>query len=216
MKGRLHVIVRRTTRGPDRGLLPAACLLAVACGGDSGAPTGPTPPSTGAASSVSVAYPADHGTIYIGDQLQFEATVSSSGGGTQAVTGAVWASDALGVATVSPSGLVTGDSAGKATISAQLPAGVRDAVFEALEPDAPLRQLPHQEPRQKVSFMPPGEFAAAAGSVSAGRVSATLRDGCSVFDSPTPLGMKGSVGGAPIGRSEAGSRLPGSGSWQWS
>ena len=52
------------------------------------------------------------------------------------------------------------------------------------------------------------------GGVSAGRVSATLRDGCSVFDSPASLHMRGSVGGAPIGRSEAGSRLPGSGSRQ--
>ena len=124
----MHVIVRRTTRGPARGLLPAACLLAVACGGDSGGPTGPTPPSTGATSSVSVAYPADHGPIYIGDQLQFEAAVSSSGGGTQAATSAVWASDAPGVATVSPSGLVTGVSAGEATISAQVPAGVRGSL----------------------------------------------------------------------------------------
>ena len=122
------VIVRRTTRDPVRGLLPTACLLAVACSGDSGGPTGPTPPSPGATSSVSVTYPADHGTIYIGDQVQFEATVSSSGGGTQAATGAVWASDAPGVATVSPSGLVTGVSAGEATISAQGPAGERGSL----------------------------------------------------------------------------------------
>ena len=52
------------------------------------------------------------------------------------------------------------------------------------------------------------------GSVSAGRVSATSRDGCSVFDPPTSLHIGGSVGGAPIGRSEAGSRLPSSDSRQ--
>ena len=63
--------------------------------------------------------------------------------------------------------------------------------------DAPAVRLPWRR-----------EFAAAAGGVSAGRVSATLRDGCSVFDPPTSLYTRGSDGGAPIGRSETGSRLP--------
>ena len=54
--------------GSARGLLAAACLLAVACNGDSGGPTGP---SLGTTSSVSVRYPADHGTVYIGAQVQF-------------------------------------------------------------------------------------------------------------------------------------------------
>ncbi len=121
-------MVRRTNRDPARGLLAAACLLAVACGGDSGGPTGPTPTTPGATASVSVTYPADHGTIYIGDQVQLEATVSSSGGGTQAAAGAVWASDAPAVATVSPSGLVTAVSAGEASISAQAPAGGRGSL----------------------------------------------------------------------------------------
>ena len=64
---------------------------------------------------------ADHGTVYIGDRVQFQATVSSSGNGTQAATNAVWASDAPAVATVSPWGLVTAVSAGGATISAAVP-----------------------------------------------------------------------------------------------
>ena len=103
VKGLMHVIVRRTTRGPAAGCSQRCCLLAVACSGDSGGPTGPTPPSPGATSSVSVTYPADHGTIYIGDQLQFEATVSSSGGGTQAATsaglgvGCAWCCDGVAV-----------------------------------------------------------------------------------------------------------------------
>ena len=108
-----------------RGLLAAACLLAVACNGDSG---GPTAPSPGTTSSVSVTYPADHGTIYIGDRVQFQATVSSSGSGTQAAANAAWAADAPTVATVSPSGLVTAVSAGEATISAEVPAGGRGSL----------------------------------------------------------------------------------------
>ena len=55
------------------GLLAATCLLAFACGGDGRSPTAPSP---GTASSVSVTYPEDHGTIYIGDEVQFQATSS--------------------------------------------------------------------------------------------------------------------------------------------
>ena len=69
----------------------------------------------------------DHGTVYIGDQVQFQATDSSTGSGTQAATNAVWESDAPAVATVSSSGLVTAVSAGEATISAEVPAGGRGA-----------------------------------------------------------------------------------------
>ena len=115
-----------TNWDPVRGLLAVACLLlAVACNGDGG---GPTARSPGTTSSVSVTYPADHGTIYIGDQVQFQATVSSSGGGTQAAASAVWASDAPAVVTVSASGLVTAVSAGEATISAEVSAGGRGSV----------------------------------------------------------------------------------------
>ena len=91
-----------------------------------GAPAGAGP--RGTTSSVSVTYPADQGTIYIGDRMQLEATVSSSGGAPQAATGAVWASDAPAVATVSPSDLVTAVSAGEATISAETSAGARGSL----------------------------------------------------------------------------------------
>ena len=124
----MRVIVDPTLRDIARGLLAAAYLLAVACSGDGGGPAGPSPMSPSTTSSVSVTYPADHGTIYIGDQVQFEATVSLSGGGTQAATGAVWASDAPGVATVSPSGLVNAVSAGEVTISVEAPAGARGSL----------------------------------------------------------------------------------------
>ena len=78
----MHVIVGATIRDLARGLLAAACLLTIACSGDGGGPAGPSPTSPPTSSSVSVTHPADHGTIYIRDQVQFEATVSSSGGGT--------------------------------------------------------------------------------------------------------------------------------------
>ena len=120
MRSWRHAIIRSMSGDSARGLFAAACLLAAACTGDSG---GPTAPSPGTTPSVSVTYPADHGTIYIGNQVQFQATVSSSG--TQASTNAVWESDAPPVATVSSSGLVTAVSAGEATISAELPAGGR-------------------------------------------------------------------------------------------
>ena len=119
---------RRPTIGPMKDksagtLLAAACLLAVACNGDGG---GPTAPSASTTSSVSVTYPSEHGTIYIGDEVQFQATVSS-GSGTQPATNATWQSDAP-VASVSSSGLVTAVSAGEATISAEVPAGGRGSV----------------------------------------------------------------------------------------
>ena len=122
----MHILAPPTKGDSVRGgLLAAACLLAVACGGDGGSPAAPSPGTT---STVSVTYPADHGTIYIGNQVQFQATDSSGGGGTQAVTGATWQSDAPAVATVSSSGLVTGVSAGEATISAEIPSGGRGSL----------------------------------------------------------------------------------------
>ena len=124
----MQVIIRPMNGDPARGLLAAACLQAVACNGDGGGPAGPSPGSPGTTSSVSVTYPADHGTIYIGDRVQFQATAPSSGGGTQAAANAAWASDAPAVATVSPSGLVTAVSAGAATISAEAPAGARGSL----------------------------------------------------------------------------------------
>ena len=116
--------VRRMQADSARGLLAAACLLAVACGGDSG---GPAAPSPGTSSSVSLTYPADHGTIYIGDEVQFQATFLS-GSGAQPAANAVWESDVPAVATVSSSGLVTAASAGEATISAAVPSGGRGSL----------------------------------------------------------------------------------------
>ena len=122
MKSRRYAIIHPMNGHSARALLAAAGLLAVACGGDSGGPSAPSPVTT---SSVSVTYPEDPGTIYIGDEVQFRATVSSSGSGPQAATDATWESDAPAVATVSSAGLVTAVSAGEATISAEVSAGGR-------------------------------------------------------------------------------------------
>ena len=121
----------RSWDGTSAGVL-AACLLAVACNGDNGGPTRPSPSTP---SRVSVTYPA--GAIYIGDQVQFEATVSSADGGMQAATNAAWESDAPAVATVSSSGIVTAVSAGEATIAAEVPASGRGSLRIRVFPDFP-------------------------------------------------------------------------------
>ena len=122
----MHMIIHPMNRDSARALLAAACLLAVACGGDSnGGPGAPSPVTT---SSLSVSYPEDHGTIYIGDEVQLQARLSSSGTAAQASTNAVWESDAPAVATVSSSGLVTAVSAGEATISVAVPSSGRGSL----------------------------------------------------------------------------------------
>ena len=73
-------------------------------------------------------YPEDHGTIYIGDEVQFQAAAASGSGGTQPAANAAWESDAQAIATVSPSGIVTAISAGEATISADVPGGGRGSL----------------------------------------------------------------------------------------
>ena len=116
MRSQVRSVVAAMRRESVRGLV-TACLLGAACNGDSGSPTAPSR----AARTVAVTYPTEHGTIYIGDRVQFRATVSSSAGGTQAAATA-WESDAPAVATVSSSGLVAAVSAGEATITAEVPA----------------------------------------------------------------------------------------------
>jgi hypothetical protein len=68
---------------------------------------------------VSVVFPAG-GTIFISDRVQFEARETLSDGATRTAANAVWGSDAPGVASVSPTGLVTAVAAGEATIFADV------------------------------------------------------------------------------------------------
>lgn len=90
-------------------------IPAVACGGSD-------PPGGGVdaiPTSVTVSHPG--GTIFIGAQVQFQATAMLSNGTSAPATNAVWGSDAPAVATVSGSGLVTARGAGEATIFADAP-----------------------------------------------------------------------------------------------
>jgi hypothetical protein len=102
-----------------RWILVAGLLLAAACGTD-GSPTEPTtePTPTG----VSVTHAAA-GTIFIGHEVQFRATVTLSDGSTEAASEVTWTSDAPEVATVSTAGLVTAVAAGEATVSAEVAGG---------------------------------------------------------------------------------------------
>ena len=119
----MHATVRPTKRDLARGLLAAACLLAVACSGDGGGSHGAV---------------ARHGIERFGDlfrrgtarstlatRCSFRRRCRRAAVETQAAANAAWASGAPAVATVSPSGLVTAVSAGEATISAEVPAGSR-------------------------------------------------------------------------------------------
>ena len=99
-----------------RGVFVTALVLAVACGTQDG-PTEPTtaPTPTG----VAVTHAAE-GTIFIGHEVQFRATVTLSDGSTAAASEVTWTSDAPEVATVSTAGLVTAVAAGEATVSAEV------------------------------------------------------------------------------------------------
>lgn len=109
------------------GALAAAMLLPFGCGTHDG-PMAPTPTATG----VVVTWPSER-TLFIGDQVQFEANLVLSDGSTQAAENITWTSDATAVATVSASGLVTALAAGEASISAEVADGrggsVRIRVF---------------------------------------------------------------------------------------
>ena len=67
-----------------------------------------------------MSYPTER-TLFIGDQVQFRASLTLSDGSTQTAEDVTWTSDAIAVATVSASGLVAAVAAGEATISAEVP-----------------------------------------------------------------------------------------------
>ena len=112
-----------------RGALVAVLLLAAGCGGD-GSPTAPSATGT----SISVTYPVGS-TIFIGNQVQFEATVTLGDGTERLTADATWSSDAPAVATVSSAGLVTAVAAGEATISAETNPGDRGSVRIRVYPE---------------------------------------------------------------------------------
>ncbi len=88
----------------------ATAVTAIACGGDD-SPTG-----TAAVTSVSVTAP--NSNLFVGSTTQLSATAKDASG--NAISGATvnWTSSSDAIATVSPTGLVTGVSPGNATITA--------------------------------------------------------------------------------------------------
>ena len=106
-----------------RALILAVLFASTACGGsDSGGGGTPTTPNP---TVTSVAVTFGGGPIYIGTQVQFQATSTMSDGTTRPATNATWGSDAPAVATVSSTGLVNPLKAGEATIFADVnPRGV--------------------------------------------------------------------------------------------
>ena len=104
-----------------RRALVTGLLLAAGCGTHDG-PTEPTPMPAPTTTGVSVTHSAES-TIFIGNEVTFQATVTLSDGSREDASDVTWSSDAPSVATVSAAGLVTAVAAGEATISAEVAAG---------------------------------------------------------------------------------------------
>ena len=95
-----------------------ALVLAVllGCGGSS-SPVTPPPVQAPVVSSITLS--ADGASLFVGATLQLTSTARDQQGRAMAAT-PTWASDKVGVATASPTGLVTGIAAGSATIQASV------------------------------------------------------------------------------------------------
>jgi hypothetical protein len=99
----------------SRLLVAATAAVLVGCGGSSGdSPTGQPP--VAAVATVGVAAPTT--TVNVGDNLQLVATTRDQSGATLNGHTVLWATSSSSVASVSTGGLVTGVSAGSATITA--------------------------------------------------------------------------------------------------
>ena len=94
-----------------RVVLSGGLLLVSACGGETGVTTSPQQ-----VASVTVALATAH--LLIGSTVQLTATTKDAAGNVLTGRAVTWASSAPGVGTVSAAGLVTGVSAGSATITA--------------------------------------------------------------------------------------------------
>ena len=102
-----------------RGVFVTVLVLAVACGTNDG----PTEPTTAPTPTGVAVTRAAEGTIFIGQEVQFQATLTLSDGSAEAASDVTWTSDAPGVATVSTAGVVTAVAAGEATVSAEVAGG---------------------------------------------------------------------------------------------
>jgi hypothetical protein len=92
-------------------------LVLIACGGDGGSTLDPVQPG---ATLATVSIAPDGGSLVPQQTVQFAATPRDSQGAPVAGGTVTWSSSADAVATVSPSGLVSGISPGQATITATI------------------------------------------------------------------------------------------------
>jgi hypothetical protein len=95
-------------------LVAFIAISAPSCKKKGGGPTTPTQNVTG----ISITMPAGR-TLFLQNSIQFDARESLSDGTSRTPSSANWSSDNNSVATVSSTGLVTGVSAGQATIAAE-------------------------------------------------------------------------------------------------
>jgi serine/threonine-protein kinase len=96
-----------------RALAAAAVLALVSCGASSPPPSDPVP-----APVATVGVTLASGALLAGTTTQASAVLRDSGGNVLTGRTVAWASSASGVATVSPSGVVTAVAAGSTTITA--------------------------------------------------------------------------------------------------
>ncbi len=119
MSERIVRRINRTSSTRTLALLAAlsATLLLAACGGDSG---GGTPPPTQTPTITRVEVSAPSATVLTQQTVQLSAIARLSDGSSNASPNTTWSTSSAAVATVSAAGLVTGVSAGTATISASV------------------------------------------------------------------------------------------------
>ena len=111
------------TRSHAAAVFAAAALAAAACGDDTPtAPTPVTPPTTPTVTGVTLQAPAafvDGGQVLmVGESVTLEACATFSDDTERCGVDATWSSSSPSVATVSGSGVVTGEAPGETTISA--------------------------------------------------------------------------------------------------
>lgn len=97
------------------GLVVAGMSILVACGGDGGGGTAPTPPSSATATGLTITGGAD--TLLIGESTTFSTTATFSDGTSRSVA-STWSSDNAAVVAVDGSGRATAQGAGMATLTA--------------------------------------------------------------------------------------------------
>jgi hypothetical protein len=106
-----------------RVLIVSVILLSAGCSG-SATPVAPAPPVVPNQTVSGVTVSSPNSMVFIGFTEQMSATTTLSNGTTQAAAG-TWGSDSTSMATISSSGLVTGEGPGEATIYFDVTSGPR-------------------------------------------------------------------------------------------